>query len=104
MERKMLFALPVLAVIAIAGVAAAQPYWNVANLTQEQKDARLQMLDDMQNEMQEMINVQKQYLNGEITEEQYQEQLQEHHDDMQELHKESGFGCPMMGGGMGWQE
>lgn len=102
MDRKLLIALPVLAIVAVAGIAAAQPYWDAANLTQEQKDLRLQMLD----EMQDMINSQRQYLNGEITQEQFQEQLQEHHEE------NGGTGCPMMGGmgghgygmHMGWQE
>jgi LPS O-antigen subunit length determinant protein (WzzB/FepE family) len=106
--KKILIALPLLAILAVAGIAAAQPYWDAANLTQEQKNARLQMLD----EMQDMINIQRQYLNGEITQEQFQEQLQEHHEEMQQFREENG-GCPMMGAGMGghgygmhasWQE
>jgi hypothetical protein len=95
MKKTAILALPVLALLAVAGIAAAQPYWNPENMTQEQKELRIQMLELKQ----EMIQDQIAYLKGEITQEQFQERSQAHLDEMQPLHEQmkeavtEGEGC-----------
>jgi aconitase A len=81
MKKAYLLSLPVLALVAVAGIAAAYPFPDTENMTQEEKDLRVQMLELKQ----EMIQNQIAYLNGEITQEQFQERLQTHMDEMQQL-------------------
>jgi len=111
MNKTVLLAIPALAVIALVGLAAAQPFWaNVQNMTQEEKGLQVQML----NEKQSMIQDQKDYLNGVITQEQFQDRLEQHQEAMLELRQQfrdaleadpnyqgngaGGYGCPMGGG------
>ena len=74
MKRIGLLALPVLALVAVAGIAAAYPLMGIEDMTQEEKDLRVQMLEQKQEITQDQIA----YLNGEITQEQLQERLQVH--------------------------
>jgi hypothetical protein len=84
MNKAYLLSLPVLALVAVAGVAAAFPMANIEDMTQEEKTLRVQMLELRQ----EGIGDQIAYLNGEITEEQFQERLQEHMDEMEPLREQ----------------
>ena len=102
MNRAYLLSLPVLALVAAAGIAAAFPVGEIEDMTQEEKDLRVQMLELRQ----EGIGDQIAYLNGELTEEQFQERLQEHQEEMEPLREQiremmqDGEGCAC-GGGMG---
>ena len=95
MKKAYLLSLPVLALLAVAGIAAAYPAANTEEMTQEEKDLRVQMLELRQ----EMIQNQIDYLNGELTQEQFQERLQAHLDEAQPLREQlrelhsSGEGC-----------
>jgi TolA-binding protein len=84
MKKLGLLALPLVAIIAIAGLASAYPLWNVEDMTQEEKDVRVQVLELQQ----EMLQNQIAYLKGELTEEQFQEMLQGHFDEMQSLREQ----------------
>lgn len=101
MKRLALLALPVLALVAVASIAAAYPLLNTEDMTQEEKELRIQVLELRQ----EAINDQIAYLNGELTEEQLQERLQAHHDEMLALREQimesfgNGEGCAC---GTGW--
>lgn len=114
MKKAAILGIPVLALVAIAGIVVAQPYWNPDNMTQEQKNLTIQVLELKQ----EMIQNQIAYLNGEITQEQFQDRLQVHLDEIKPLREQmremategepcahgwgrwahKGFGPGMMGG------
>jgi hypothetical protein len=116
-----LLALPLLAIIAAAGLASAYPFWemvtpgnrmnppgnisqlshgnmtcggkfhgdrlppwDIQNMTHEEKDMRVQVLELQQ----EMLQNQIAYLKGELTEEEFQEMLQQHFDEMQSLREQ----------------
>lgn len=79
-----LLALPVLAIIAVAGIVAAQPYWNPDDMTQEQKDFKVQMLELKQEMIQDKIA----YLNGELTEEEVYELMEQHFEAMSQLREQ----------------
>ena len=104
MKKAYMLSLPVLALLAVSGIAAAFPMGDIEEMTQEEKDLRIQMLELRQ----EMTENQIAYLNGELTQEQFQEAMQAHMDEEQplreqlrELHQD-GEGCPCGGGrGMG---
>ncbi len=119
MNKYVLLAIPAFAIIALIGFAAAQPFWtNPQNMTSQEKSMSIQMLD----EMQKMIETQKDYLNGALTQEQYQDKLDQHQQTMLSLRQQmrdalqadpnyqvSGSGCHMagyggkhMGRGMGY--
>lgn len=83
MKKLGLLAIPLLAIIAVAGLVAAYP-WNTKDMTQEEKDLSIQLLEMKQ----EMIQNRIAYLKGEITEEQFQERLQAHQDEMQPLREQ----------------
>jgi hypothetical protein len=95
MKRIGLLALPVLALVAAAGLAAAYPLFDPEDMTQDEKALRVQMLEMRQ----EMTGDQIAYLNGELTQEQLQERLQEHMNEMQPLREQlremaaTGDGC-----------
>jgi TolA-binding protein len=95
MKRIGLLALPVLALVAVAGIAAAYPAMSAKDMTDEEKSLRVQMLEQRQ----EMIQEQIAYLNGEITQEQLQERLQTHLDETEPLREQlrematDGEGC-----------
>ena len=55
--------------------------------------------EEMLQEMNEVSELQQEYGSGQITQEQYNQGLQEHWQDMQQIHKEYGYGCPMLGTG-----
>jgi len=75
MKKVVLLAIPVLAIIALVGFAVAQPFWqNPQNMTAEEKNVQLQML----NERQSMLQDQKDYINGVITQQQFQDKLDQH--------------------------
>lgn len=103
MKKVYLLSLPVLALVAVAGVAAAFPMTDIDDMTPEEKDLRVQVLELKQ----EMIQTQIAYLNGELTEEQFRERLQALKEDMEPLREQlmafqDGEGCPHgMGKGMG---
>jgi len=84
MNRAYLLSLPVLALVAAAGVAAAFPMGITEDMTQDEKTLRVRMLELRQ----EMTGDQIAYLNGEITKEQFQERLQEHMDKMEPLREQ----------------
>ena len=100
MKRAALMALPVLALVAAAGLAAAFPFPSTEDMTQEEKALRVQMLELKQEMLQDQIR----YINGEITQEEFQERLQAHMDEMQPLHEQlremncNGEGCTCGGG------
>jgi len=106
MRKAILLAIPVLAIIALVGFVVAQPFWaNPQNMTAEEKNLQLQIL----NEQQSMIQDQKDYINGVITQEQFQDRLDQHQVTMLELRQQmrdalhadpnyQGSGCPMAGG------
>ena len=102
MNRKYLLALPVLALVASIGIAAAYPILNTEDMTSEEKNLRVQALEIRQ----EMTSDQIAYLNGDITQEQLQERLQTHLEDMQQVRDQLrellgyGEGCPHELGGM----
>ncbi len=56
----------------------------------------------MQNEMNEVFGLQQQYQSGQITQEQYQQGLQKHWQDMSQIHQQYGVGCPMAGTAPGY--
>jgi hypothetical protein len=95
MKRIGLLALPVLALVAVAGIAAAHPLMNAEDMTDEERGLRIQMLELRQ----EMTGSQIAYLNGELTQEQFQERLQAHLDEAQPLREQlremaaNGEGC-----------
>ena len=110
--KKPLLALPVLALFAIAGIAAAQPYFDPQELTQEQKEIHIRSLEQRQDMIQDRIS----YINGELTQEQFQQRLEQHQQEMDQLREQFreqlGIeGCPcghgpggtgnMMGSGKG---
>ena len=101
MKRTGLLVLPVLALVAVAGIAAAYPMMGTEDMTQEEKDLRVQMLEQQQ----EMIQEQIAYLNGEMTQEQFQERIQAHLDEMEPLREQlreiatDGEGCACGPGG-----
>ena len=102
MNKAYLMSLPVMALLAVAGLASAFPMGNMDDMTQEEKDLEIQMLELRQ----EMTGNQIAYLNGELTQEQFQERIQAHMDEaqplreqMRELHS-NGEGCPCGGGKM----
>jgi hypothetical protein len=75
MRKALLLAIPVVAIIAVVGFAVAQPFWqNPQNMTAGEKNVQLQIL----NERQSMIQDQKDYINGVITQQQYQDKLDQH--------------------------
>jgi ribonuclease PH len=84
MKKAYLLSLPVLALVAVAGLAAAYPLTDLEDLSQEEKDLRVTMLGLKQ----EMIQYQIAYLNGEITQEQFQERLEAHKDEMQPVREQ----------------
>ena len=95
MKKQYLLSLPVMALLAVAGIVAAYPAGNIEDMTQEEKDLRIQMLELKQ----EMIRDQIAYLNEELTEEQFQDRMQVRMDEIQplregmrELHSD-GEGC-----------
>jgi len=112
MKKTILLAVPVLAIIALVGFAAAQPFFwaNPQNMTAQEKSLSIQML----NEQQGMIQDQKDYLNGLITQEQFQDKLDQREQTMLTLRQQMRdalqadpnfqnsaiSGCPM-GGMMG---
>jgi len=58
--------------------------------------------ESMLQEMNEVSVLHQQYQSGQITQEQYQQRLQEHWLDMQQIRQEygyGGYGCPMWGTG-----
>jgi hypothetical protein len=55
--------------------------------------------EKMIQEMNEVSDLQQEYRSGQITQEQYQQGLQEHWLDMAQIHQEYGYGCPMLGAG-----
>ena len=102
MKKAYLLSLPVMALLAAAGIAAAYPAMDTGDMTQEEKNLRVQMLELRQ----EMIQDQIAYLNGDLTQEQIQERLQAHLDEMQPLREQirdmlrDGEGCAC-GSGIG---
>ncbi len=102
MRKIALLAIPVLAVLAAAGIVAAQPYLNPQDMPQEEKALTLQMLEHKQ----QMTGDQIAFLNGQLTEEQFQERLAQHSDSMFDLMDQyneqfggsGAWGCPMAGG------
>ena len=112
MNKAILLAIPAVAIIALVGLAVAQPFWqNPQNMTAEEKNIQLQML----SERQAMIQDQKDYINGVITQQQFQDKLDQHQQTMLTLMQQfrdavqadpnyqgSGTsGCPSAGGN-GW--
>lgn len=109
MNKAILLAIPAVAIIALVGLAVAQPFWaNPQNMTAEEKNIQLQLL----SERQAMIQDQKDYINGVISEEQFQDRLDQHQQTMLTLMQQfrdavqadpnyqgSGSGCPMGGAG-----
>ena len=101
MKKAYLLSLPVLALVAVAGIAAAFPMGNIEEMTQEEKDLKVQMLELKQ----EMTGNRIAYLKGELTDEQFQERFQAHLDEAQPLREQlrelhsNGEGCAC-GGGM----
>ena len=95
MKKLGLLALPVLAILAVAGIAAAYPVLDTDDMTQEEKELRLQMLELRKEAIQDRIA----YLNGEITQEQFQERMQAHMDETGPLREQmremlmDGEGC-----------
>jgi DNA integrity scanning protein DisA with diadenylate cyclase activity len=95
-KKLVLLALPVLAIIAVTGVVSAFPFWNntnaksgwneweIANMTEEHKEFKVQLLELRQD----MIQNQIAYLKGEITEKQYKGSLQQLFDEMKSLHEQ----------------
>jgi len=86
MRKSLLLAIPAIAIIALVGLAAAQPFFwaNPQNMTSQEKSVQLQML----NEQQSMIQDQKDYLNGVITQEQFQDKLDQHQQTMLTLRQQ----------------
>jgi hypothetical protein len=79
MNKVLLLAIPAIAIIAFVGFAVAQPFWqSPQNMTSQEKSVQLQML----NEKQAMIQDQKDYLNGVITQQQFQDKLDQHQQTM----------------------
>lgn len=95
MKKAYLLSLPVLALLATAGLSAAYPLLDPEDMTQDEKGLRVQMLELRQEMTQNQID----YLNGELTQEQFQERLQAHLDEAQPLREQlrelhsSGEGC-----------
>jgi len=56
-----------------------------------------EITQSMQQEMNGVISLQQLYQSGQITQQQYQQALQQHLDDMQELRSKYGASHPMMG-------
>ncbi|MBI4020279.1 MAG: hypothetical protein HY367_03020 [Candidatus Aenigmarchaeota archaeon] len=81
MNKYFIVAVPIVAVIALAGLALAHPLLNTQDLTQEQKDLSIQMLELKQ----QMIGDQIAYLRGEITQDQYEANLQQRMQGMKDL-------------------
>jgi hypothetical protein len=102
MDKRYLLALPVLALVASVGIAAAFPLTSTEDMTDQEKALRVQMLEMRQ----EVIGDQIAYLNGEITQEQLQDTLQTHLEEMQQIRDQlwetagDGEGCPHAWGGM----
>lgn len=84
MKKTVFLAIPAMALLAVAGIVSAYPLLNIEEMTQEQKDLRVQALEMKQ----EMIQNQIAYLKGELTQEQFQERLQAHMDEMQPLREQ----------------
>jgi hypothetical protein len=79
MNKAILLAIPAVAIIALVGFAVAQPFWaNPQNMTAEEKNVQLQIL----NERQAMLQDQKDYINGVITQQQFQDRLDQHQQTM----------------------
>ncbi|OGI15680.1 hypothetical protein A3K63_04585 [Candidatus Micrarchaeota archaeon RBG_16_49_10] len=93
MERK-IFALAVGAVMLLATGAIV---YALQNSNAEATDVN-SFYDKMAEEHEEMLEAHRRLANGEITQEEFNELIAEHRQEMWELHQESGFGCPMMGG------
>ena len=74
MKKTALLAIPAVAVLAVAGIVSAYPLLNIEEMTQEQKDLRVQALELRQEMTQDQIA----NLKGELTQEQFQERLQAH--------------------------
>ncbi len=101
MNKLALLALPVLAVLAIGGLASAFPVLDTDDMTQEEKGLRVQMLEMRQEALQDQIA----YLNGDITQEQLRERMQAHMEDTEPLREQmremlgDGEGCACGGRG-----
>jgi hypothetical protein len=56
----------------------------------------------MRQEMSEMLGLQQRYQSGRMTQEQYQQELQQRWQDMAKLYQQSGYGygCPTWGSGI----
>ena len=106
--KRSLLAVPLLAGILIASfaaVVAAYPLLNIEDMTQEEKDLTIQALELKQEMLQDRIA----YLKGEITEEQFQQNLEGYHEQMQplrdqlreqmQLRNPDATGCGGRGGG-----
>jgi hypothetical protein len=76
MRKTLLFAIPVTAIIAFVGFVAAQPFFwsNPQNMTSQEKNLQTQMLDQRL----QLIQAQKDYLNGVITQDQYQQKIDQY--------------------------
>ena len=111
MNKAYLLALPALALVAVAALVSvsAHPLLNAENMTQEQKDIQIQVLELEQERIADQIA----YLNGDITQEQLQERVQANMDAMQPLREQlretmgdeeggCGMGHGRFGHGMMW--
>ena len=91
MNKAIIFGLPLLALVATAGLAAAHPFFNVSDMTDEEKGYHVQMLEEQQSMLQDQLA----YLNGEITEDEFLAKMEAHHEAMSTLREslgENGYG------------
>ena len=80
MRKALLLAIPALAIIALVGFAAAQPFFwtSPQSMTTQEKNLQSQMLDQRLA----LIQTQKDYLNGAITHDQYQQKIDQYQQTM----------------------
>jgi len=95
-------AVTMISIAMVVGIASAQPAWkpaNAANMTQEEKDLRIQVLELQQQMLQDRIA----YLKGEMTQEQLQESQQAHMETMKTLMEQLKETTGNSGSCPGWQ-
>jgi hypothetical protein len=66
------------------GAALAYPFFDVSNMTQEEKDLRVQILELKKD----MIDKEISYLNGEITKDEFDEELKKHFEETKPLQEQ----------------
>jgi len=77
-----------LAIATVFATAHMHDYSNFTNQTSSEFRSR------MQQEMNEILELQQKYQSGQVTQQQYQQGLQEHWQDMQEIHNSTEQAVP----------